>query len=132
MGFKNTKIDKYDRTFSLFIKTRDVRCQRCGRKDQKLECSHIFSRSHIGIRCDPMNAKLLCFTCHRWWHENPTLGTEWLKDIIGDQVYLELRLKAKAVYKMPSWRKDEIRSYQVECIAKGDCGPMFNKRWVSA
>ena len=48
---------------------------------------------------------------------------------IGDEKYDDLKLKAKSVMKMPSWRKDEIRQGQVDRIAAGTCGPAFNPKW---
>lgn len=116
MAFKNTKIDKYDKTFSEFIHLRDKCCQKCGKSDGKLECSHIFSRRHQGTRCDPDNAKLLCFTCHRWWHENPPEAIEWLLGVIGQAKYDRLRIKANTPTKMKAWDKDEIRKIHTENI----------------
>lgn len=80
MKIKTTRLD---RLFSQFIRARDVCCQRCHRTDKKLECSHIYSRRHRGTRWHPMNAKLLCFTCHRWWHENPPEAMEWIEKLYG-------------------------------------------------
>ena len=124
MGFKNTKIDKYDKTFSEFIRLRDGCCQKCGREG-RLECSHIFSRRHQGTRCDPDNAKALCFTCHRWWHENPPEAIEWLKGVIGQDKYDRLRIKANTPTKMKQWDKDEIRKGHLESIKKMESGEVF-------
>ena len=125
-----TKRDKYDITFSKFILLRDVCCQKCGRSQGKLECSHIFSRRHQGTRCDPDNAKLLCFTCHRWWHENPPEAIEWLKGIVGQQKYDRLRIKANTPTKMKPWDKDAIRAYlliQIKKMEGGESMASFNK-----
>lgn len=105
----NIKKDKYDTTFSQFIKARDRFCQRCGKGDGKLECSHIFSRRHKGLRWDESNAKLLCFNCHRWWNENPPEATEWLKSVIGERAYDMLRIRANQVTKMSKFDMDLIR-----------------------
>ena len=112
-----TKRNKYDETFSKFIRLRDGCCQKCG-KVGRLETSHIFSRKHQGTRCDPANAKALCFSCHRFWHENPIEAVEWLRSVIGADAYDRLRLKANKPTKLTTWEKDEIRKEQQELIRK--------------
>jgi hypothetical protein len=119
-----TKIDKYDQTFSKFIRLRDQVCQRCG-KTGRLECSHIFSRRHQGTRYDPGNAKALCFTCHRYWHENPIEAVEWLKGIIGQARYDRLRLKANKPTKLSKWDKDHIRDELLVLIKRIEAGETF-------
>lgn len=116
------KQDKYDKTFSKLIKLRDVCCQKCGRVDAKLECSHIFSRRHAGTRHDPANAKLLCFACHRWWHENPIEAVEWLRGVIGADKYDRLRLKAHKITKLSKFDKDQIRKEHTAEIKKMEAG----------
>jgi len=120
-----SKIDKYDKTFSEFIRLRDGCCQWCGkyRGDiKKLECSHIFSRRHQGTRCDPKNAKALCSYHHQMWHSNPVEAAECLKGIIGQGEYDRLRLKANKVCKMKVWDKDYIRAEQNEMIEEFENG----------
>lgn len=115
------KRDKYDITFSKFIKLRDRgRCQKCGRAGK--ETSHIFSRSNQGTRCDPDNACLKCNSCHRWWHSNPLLATDWLKSVIGQRAYECLMRKARKATKMKSWDKDYIRAEQVVLIKEMEKG----------
>ena len=133
MAFKS-KSDKYDVTFSEFIRSRDKVCQKCG-KGGRLECSHIISRRHQGTRYDADNAKGLCFTCHRWWHENPLEAIEWLLSIIGHAKYDRLRLKANKPTKLKKWDKDEIRKIHQENIEKMKAGEhfeCFNKRFEYA
>jgi hypothetical protein len=114
----NIKIDKYDRRFAKFIKLRDVVCQRCGATNGKLECSHIFSRRNRGLRFDPENAKLLCFGCHRDWHENPVSGTDWLKRLIGEDAYDRLKLRASKPTKLSTFDMDIIYAKLGEAIKK--------------
>lgn len=123
-----TKRDKYDITFSEFIKKRDCYCQRCGKSDGKLECSHIFSRRHQGLRYDEHNAKLLCFSCHRWWHENPLEAVEWLKTIIGVERYDNLRLMAHKPTKLTKFDRDLIRENLIKRIKSMDDKP--EKKWL--
>ena len=125
MGQFKIKRNKYDITFSEFIKLRDRVCQKCGKSTGQLECSHIFSRRHIGIRWDADNAKLLCGVCHRDYHSNPVESAEWLKGIIGENKYNRLRIKANTVAKLKSWDKDEIRKIHLENIEKIKSGIIF-------
>jgi len=119
MNHTKAKFDKYDKTFSLFIRLRDGCCQKCGKHHgdiKRLECSHINGRRHQGTRCDPKNAKALCNHCHRWWHREIIEAAEWLKSIIGIGEYDRLRLKANKVCKMTKWDKDYIRDEQTKMI----------------
>ena len=120
------KRDKYDITFSEFIKKRDVYCQKCGKSDGKLECSHIFSRRHQGLRYDEDNAKLLCFGCHRWWHENPPEAIEWLKSIIGEDAYNKLRIRAHKPTKLSMFDRDSIRQFLLIRIKRMNDTPEQN------
>lgn len=135
-----TKRDKYDDTFSEFIRLRDGCCMKCGKPGTEtkagmiggLECSHIFSRSHTATRYDPDNAKTMCFKDHRWWHENPPDAVEWLKSIIGQQAYDLLRYKANQVAKLKKWDKDHIRAElqeQIKLLKAGEIMPVFNPRF---
>ncbi len=125
------KFNKYDITFSEFIRLRDKCCQWCG-KVGRLECSHIFSRANMATRCDPDNAKALCNNCHRRWHSNPVDATEWLKGVIGEARYDRLRLKANKPTKMTQFDKDYIRKEQQEQIKQMEKGvltlPAFSMR----
>jgi len=126
------KRNKWDITFAKFIKLRDKCCQKCGKTTGQLECSHIFSRRHQGIRCDPENAKLLCSEHHRDYHSNPIESAEWIKSIIGEPAYDRLRLKANKPTKMTTFDKDFIRKEQQEWIKQMEMGeltlPAFNMR----
>lgn len=102
------KFDKRDLLFSKLIRARDRCCVRCGRSDARLECSHIFSRRHAATRWDPDNAKALCFTCHRWWHENPADSGEWIKGYLGAEKLERVRLKAMASTKVSKAEREEI------------------------
>lgn len=86
-----TKIDKRDTVFSLLIRCRaNYTCERCEKycgengDGGALQCSHIFSRRHVGLRWNPDNAKAMCFTCHKWWHENPTESGVWIRRFLGE------------------------------------------------
>jgi len=101
------KRDKMDIVFSKLIRLRDRhRCRRCGRADRKLDCAHIESRRHSATRWDPDNALCLCFACHRWFDgEGSRRDTDqFAEGILGEQLYADIRQKARAVKK---WKKGE-------------------------
>ena len=79
--FRNYKIkrDSADEAFSLYIRLRDKRCQRCGKfgTDDRngnrvvgLDCSHYFGRWMEGGRFHPDNAVALCRGCHQQWEKD--------------------------------------------------------------
>lgn len=106
-----TKIGKLDKAFSLLIRTRDnYTCRRCGRSkpDVRIECSHTFSRRHRSTRWDTGNALALCFSCHRWWHENPVDAVEWMRKRMGADALRALRKKAMTPRKFTPADREEL------------------------
>jgi len=76
MSWGNIKLDKADKTFSLYIRARDGKCKRCGRAGTPnaeglpvigLQCSHFWSRRNESTRYDPNNCDALCAGCHFRW-----------------------------------------------------------------
>ncbi len=76
MGWNDVKLDAADIVFSLFIRARDKRCVKCGRRGLPnadglpvlgLQASHYWSRRHESTRFDPFNVDALCAGCHRLW-----------------------------------------------------------------
>lgn len=70
------KLDKADKMFSRYIRLRDGKCVRCGRRGEKnkngdpikgLQCSHYFGRGKESTRFDELNCDSLCFGCHQYW-----------------------------------------------------------------
>ena len=63
-----------------WLARKQVTCEKCGRKDVKLDCAHVIPRTNKTLRWDPMNALSLCYRCHvRWAHENPLEFTSWFE-----------------------------------------------------
>lgn len=98
------KITKEDKAFSLLIRYRaNWICECCGRRfqpgDGGLQCSHFMGRRHKGTRYDPDNAAAHCFTCHRYFTENPIHFAEWIKKRLGETGYQNLMRKAHSVTK---------------------------------
>lgn len=103
------KVDKLDTIFSKCIRERDNHtCQWCGRQDGTLQCSHIFGRRHTGTRWHPDNAKCLCFSCHRKWHENPVEAFKWVEEYLGAGLLQIIREQAHSVRKIKPAEKEEI------------------------
>lgn len=68
------KIDKADRVFSQFIRTRDKICVRCKSKVEfrnglpiSHQNSHFFGRGKESTRFEPDNCDTLCYACHFLW-----------------------------------------------------------------
>ena len=110
------KINKTDTIFSKCIRERDNHtCQWCGRQDGTLQCSHIFGRRHLATRWHPDNAKCLCFSCHRRWHENPVDAFKWVEGYLGDGLLQIVREQAHSVRKLTKADREDIhRHYKAE------------------
>src|SRR3990167_9316649 len=56
---RKTIRNKLDRIFSLLIR-KTGRCVRCGRPqgEVQLQCSHIYTRKHLSVRWDILNANI--------------------------------------------------------------------------
>jgi 5-methylcytosine-specific restriction endonuclease McrA len=80
---KVLKESNIDAVFSKWIRARDGKCLRCGKKDN-LQCAHIFSRTARSVRWEPLNALTLCGGCHLFWaHKNPIEFTEFVQKLLG-------------------------------------------------
>ncbi|AUR89788.1 NinG protein [Vibrio phage 1.132.O._10N.222.49.F8] len=81
------KRDIADDAFSKCLReAHDNTCEMCG-KIGRMECSHVFSRRHMSIRYDKLNANCLCNGCHRKWHESPLNSAHWFKMQFGEARY---------------------------------------------
>ena len=78
------------------VRMRDKnKCQRCLKyvDGKQAETSHVVPKSHGNIlRFDTQNLKVFCFSCHRWWHANPTESGDWFKHTFPERyAYIETR-----------------------------------------
>lgn len=99
------KIDKADKYFSQWIRTRDGwTCQRCSRKfvppTQGLHCSHFQGRGKEATRFDPLNADALCYGCHQYFTSHPAEHYLWQverkgQDTVDKLVLLSNQYKKK-------------------------------------
>lgn len=104
---KKTLKNKLDKVFSLLIRS-EGKCVRCYKSGDvvQLHCSHIFTRANLAVRWDRLNAKCLCATCHRWWHQNPADAIVWLSTIRSEADMKELRRRA---YSVKKWEIPEMQ-----------------------
>ena len=92
------KIDKADKLFSEYIRTRDNwTCQRCLKRYEPptgaLHCSHFMGRGKEATRFEPKNADALCYGCHRYFTAHPAEHYAWQVErksqAIVDQLVLQ-------------------------------------------
>lgn len=108
------KLDKADRAFSLYIRTRDNwSCQRCFKRypegSQGLHCSHFYGRTRESVRFDSENCDALCFFCHKFFDEKDHVAhVEWKKKQLGEERFKALTVRANSFV-----RKDREMAYIV-------------------
>ena len=98
------RLARADAEFSKRMREQAGKCRRCG-KTGRLECAHIVSRRVRELRWEERNVVVLCFTCHRWLHENPLAGTDWLKQELGARRLTWLKRIAAAPKKVRETRR---------------------------
>jgi len=77
---KRRKIKELDSQCRAEVFARDNNsCVKCGRSQGKLDWAHCITRRDITLRHDPDNSMVLCFQCHKNWHENPLESTKWFE-----------------------------------------------------
>lgn len=86
-----------DSKFSMYIRDRDKRCQKCG-TNETLTCSHFNNREHSTTRFDPENNDTFCLLCHseieilkkpgQWYYE-------WKRNQLGETKFLALHERGK-------------------------------------
>ncbi len=89
---RSTIRNKLDKICSEIVRARGY-CVWCGNKDT-LQCCHIYSRANLQTRWYLNNLLCMCAGCHFKAHQRPTEFTEFVKNFLGDEKYLELRNKA--------------------------------------
>ncbi len=92
------RIDKADSVFSQCIRLRDKnKCQKCGKKGT--QNSHFYGRRYESTRFEPDNCMTICFSCHRFFHENPVEQVEFMKKRLGEKRFDSLLLQANGYCK---------------------------------
>jgi 5-methylcytosine-specific restriction endonuclease McrA len=73
----------------LLVKIRDnYTCQKCHTYQSGFYCqaSHVIPVSGGNqFKFDPLNIKVLCFDCHRWWGEHPADARKWFKETFPER-----------------------------------------------
>jgi hypothetical protein len=101
-GIKRTKADVL---FSNYIRERaGYKCERCRKEFEKpaknLHCSHFWSRRNRSVRFDSDNAASLCFSCHRYFTENPSEHSGFFLKRLGQKRYDNLTIRARTPQKV--------------------------------
>lgn len=114
-------INRLDRVFSLYIRTRDskeyrfkyFRCPTCGRvlPIEKADCSHYFSRVHMATRFDPDNCVAECSYDNRFNSSHLHHLGRYLERKLGEQRFALLEWKHNQVRKYSVWELDELTKY---------------------
>lgn len=100
----NIKIDKADKAFSTYIRTRDNwTCQRCMKRydppTSALHCSHFMGRGKEATRFDELNADAICYGCHRYFTAQPAEHYQWQVKKKGQKVVDGLVLRSNQYQK---------------------------------
>lgn len=98
-----------DTIFSIYIRLRDKRCQKCG-SELQLQNSHVIPRTNLALRWDEKNCKALCVSCHLyWWHRDVLAAQKWFKQKFPERAkYLEKHRNDIADYTL----EDYIKMYE--------------------
>ncbi len=108
------KIRRSDTLFREYLlKLRGEVCEKCGQKGA-VQVSHFYGRRSESVRYDPQNTSLLCFTCHRKFHERPSEYTEWKRKQLGEREYKKLMLRANQYRK----RDDKLMVITLKALNK--------------
>jgi hypothetical protein len=91
------KIDKADRLFSLWVRTRDEwKCKRCSTSysppTSALHCSHFIGRGKEATRYEPLNCDALCYGCHSYFSAHPSEHYIWQVERKSQETVDKLRL----------------------------------------
>ena len=107
------KRDIADEAFSNCVRAaHEHTCEMCG-KQGRMECSHVFSRRHMSVRYDKLNANCLCNGCHRKWHESPLGAADWFVANFGQARWVLLSEKKLQIAKgIKAQKKDIARHYR--------------------
>ena len=95
-GVKRTPIDML---LTEYIKLKaNGECEWCGKvgKTQGMHISHFIGRTYIRTRYDEDNVAYLCFGCHKFMHDFPSIHTQFFEKRLGSDGVEKLEIKARA------------------------------------
>ncbi len=102
------KIDVADKTFSYYIRLRDMKCMRCYSPVElgdigmpiSHQNSHYFSRGKENTRFDTENCDTLCMACHMKWGGDEREGYRTFKiKQLGEEGFKQLDVRAHTLTK---------------------------------
>lgn len=129
-GFKSVKVSPADTAFSLCIRTAaNYTCEKCGKADKRMECSHIYSRKHRTIRWCKDNAMCKCNYCHRWWHQNPLDAAAWFLSKVGEAFVEILKEKRDSKVRVSKLEEKEIAAHYRAELKKLEDGATDFDSW---
>lgn len=115
MWGKRAKIDKADKIFSLYMRTKaNWKCEYCHKDYSKnkryLDVSHYWGRVHEGTRFEPDNIMVLCRYHHNYLGHGEGRGEymELMKRRLGEYRFKSLELQARMYHK-----KDRAMAYLI-------------------
>lgn len=122
MSWNTAKSFPADVVFSKMIRLKHQKCMMCSRIGYGpdlifgLQASHYKSRRKWSVRFDEENVDVLCISCHKKVHKEPTMYDEWKVDQLGQLAYdlLILRSNQPSLVGSNFWKK--LSSKQAEKI----------------
>lgn len=103
-----------------YIKARDLHtCQMCNKvvSGRNEAWSHVIPKGRSKyLRWHPLNTKVLCLSCHRFWHDNPTQSAAWFNDKFPGRYDMLVRLNNKGIGKFGVSELEEIRDWYIRSI----------------
>lgn len=125
---RSTLMDKADRAFSLFIRTRDsqsydgkaFKCISCGRElpiDQA-DCGHYVNRSHMSLRFSEQNCHAQCRHCNRFQEGNIQDYRKGLIKKIGEPKVLLLEATKNVTNKITNFELELLANHYKKEIKK--------------
>lgn len=118
------KRDKYDITFSLYIRLKaKFKCERCGKQytksDTAIQCSHYMGRTNQATRYDEENGDCFCYGCHAYFEDRKqTAYRDWKIQKIGLERVVALEARSYGIKKWKVGEKDALRKYYQDEIKK--------------
>ena len=100
MKQKPIKLLPLDILFSKLTRAKaNYICEYCGNKPksrQGLHCSHFIGRRYRSTRWLEENASCLCFSCHNYMHDFPSIHTEFFVKRLGSDRLERMEILARS------------------------------------
>ena len=100
VGSRRWLVAELDRLVSAVVRGRDRRCVTCG-SNRNLQCSHFYSRRHLGVRFDLRNSNAMCAGCNGRHNSDPAPYLAFMPERYGAEVVAELDVLRRSLRKVP-------------------------------